>query len=57
MSKTEQRFLTEAYLKYVEGINPRRTPLIGKRAISGWKLAEFAYRNQIQHRFLFPVNP
>jgi len=25
-------------LKYVEGGNPRRTPLIGKIAIYGWKL-------------------
>jgi len=28
----------EAYFKYVEGGNPRRTPLIGKIAIYGWKL-------------------
>jgi hypothetical protein len=38
MSKTAQGFSPEAYLKYVEGGNPRRTPLIGKRAISEWKL-------------------
>ena len=38
MSKTAQGFLPEAYLKYVEGGNPRRTPLIGKIAIYGWKL-------------------
>jgi len=30
--------LPEAYLKYVEGGNERRTPLIGKIAIYGWKL-------------------
>jgi len=28
----------EAYFSYVEEVNPRRTLLIGKRAISGWKL-------------------
>jgi len=38
MSKAAQGFLPEAYLKYVEGGNPRRTPLIGKIAIYGWKL-------------------
>jgi len=32
------RVYDEAYLSYVEKVNPRRTPLIGKRAISGWKL-------------------
>gem|GEM_PF-5291867 len=29
---------------YVEEVNLRRTQLIGKRAISGWKLVVFAYR-------------
>ena len=38
MSKAAQGFSPEAYLKYVEGGNPRRTPLIGKTAIYGWKL-------------------
>ena len=38
MSKAAQGFLTEAYFLYVEGGNPRRTPLIGKIAIYGWKL-------------------
>jgi len=38
MSKAAQGFVPEAYLKYVEGGNPRRTPLIGKRTIYGWKL-------------------
>ena len=33
MRKAAQGFLPEAYLKYVEGENPRRTPRIGKRAI------------------------
>ncbi len=28
----------EAYFSYVQGVNPRRTQRIGKRAISGWKL-------------------
>ncbi len=30
----------EAYLSYVEEVGPRRTQLIGKRAISGWKLTK-----------------
>ena len=38
MSKAAQGFSPEAYLKYVEGGNPRRTPLIDKIAIYGWKL-------------------
>ena len=37
MSKAAQGFSPEAYLKYVEGGNPRRTPLIGKITIYGWK--------------------
>ena len=32
------RVYAEAYMEYAAGENPRRTPLIGKRAISGWKL-------------------
>jgi hypothetical protein len=28
----------EAYCSYVEEVIPRRTQLVGKRAISGWKL-------------------
>jgi len=32
------RVYDEAYFSYVEKVNPRRTQLIGKRAISGWKL-------------------
>jgi 3-oxoacyl-[acyl-carrier protein] reductase len=28
----------EAYYEYVEDVNPRRTQLIGEKAISGWKL-------------------
>jgi len=39
MSKAAQGFLPEAYFLYVEGGNPRRTPLIGKIAIYGWTLA------------------
>jgi hypothetical protein len=38
MGKAAQGFLSEAYIEYVEGRNPRRTQLSGKRAISGWKL-------------------
>jgi hypothetical protein len=34
MSKAAQGFVPEAYLKYVEGGNPRRTQLIGKITIS-----------------------
>ena len=30
----------EAYCSYVENVNQRRTQLVGKRAISGWKLIE-----------------
>ena len=33
MSKAAQGFLSEAYFKYVEGKNPRRTQSSGKRAI------------------------
>jgi hypothetical protein len=32
-----QGFSPEAYYMYVEGGNPRRTPIIGKIAIYGWK--------------------
>jgi hypothetical protein len=42
MSKAAQGFSPEAYLKYVEGGNPRRTPLIGEIAIYGWKLIKIA---------------
>ncbi len=35
------RVFAEAYIGYVAGGNPRRTTLIEKRAISGWKLAKF----------------
>ena len=38
MSKAAQGFSPEAYFLYVEGGNQRRTPLIGKIAIYGWKL-------------------
>jgi len=43
MSKATHGFSPEAYLKYVEGGNPWRTPLIGKIAIYGWKLAKPCY--------------
>jgi len=42
MSKAAQGFSPETYLKYVSGGNPRRTPLIGKIAIYGWKLIKEA---------------
>jgi hypothetical protein len=32
------RAYDEVYGSYIEEVNPRRTQLIGKRAISGWKL-------------------
>ena len=32
------RVYNEAYCLYVEKVNPRRTQLGGKKAISGWKL-------------------
>ena len=35
--EAETRVYDEAYWSYVEEVNPRWTPLIGKRAISGWK--------------------
>ncbi len=35
------RGYAEAYMKYVAGENPRRTQLLGKRAISGWKPVRF----------------
>jgi len=43
MSKAAQGFSPEAYFSYVEGGNPRRTPLIGKIAIYGWKLTQDAF--------------
>jgi len=42
MSKAAQGFSPKVYLKYVEGGNPWRTPLIGKIAIYGWKLIKLA---------------
>jgi len=32
------RVYAEAYMTYAASENPRRTLIIGKRAISGWKL-------------------
>ena len=43
MSKAAQGFSPGAYFLYVEGGNPRRTPLIGKIAIYGWKLIRKVY--------------
>ena len=43
------RVYDEAYQSYVEEVNLRRTQLIGKRAISGWKrIIEFDLR-KAQH--------
>jgi hypothetical protein len=33
---------------YVEGGHPRRTPIIGKIAIYGWKLSELEGHNEIK---------
>jgi len=46
MSKAAQGFSPEAYFLYVEGGNPRRTPLIGKIAIYGWKLTKIRMRSR-----------
>jgi hypothetical protein len=51
MSKAAQGFLPACpaciwrggVLQYVEGGNPRRTPLIGKITIYGWKLKQFLH--------------
>jgi len=45
MSKAAQGFSSEAYVQYIEGGNPRRTPLIGKIAIYGWKLSRYYIAN------------
>ncbi len=39
VQQTAQGFLSEAYLKYVEGKNLRRTQHIGKRSIYNQKLS------------------
>jgi hypothetical protein len=36
---------------YVEEVNPRRTQLIGKRAISGWKLINPACNLNLRTEF------
>ena len=36
--QVDTRVYDEAYLSYVEEVNPRRTQFIGKRAISRWKI-------------------
>jgi hypothetical protein len=46
MSKAAHGFSPEAYLKYVEGGNPWRTPLIGKIAIYGWKLTKLLQKEK-----------
>jgi hypothetical protein len=37
------RVFVEAYTEYAADGNPRRTPLIGKRTIYGWKLGRNEY--------------
>jgi hypothetical protein len=41
MHQGRTRVYDEAYCSYVEKVNPRRTLLVGKRAISDWKLISF----------------
>jgi hypothetical protein len=41
------RVFVEAYRSYSANGNPRRTPLIGKRAIYGWKLEMSGNQDQI----------
>ena len=38
------RIYDEAYLSYVEKVNPRRTQIGRKRAISGWKIVNTGRR-------------
>jgi hypothetical protein len=38
MSKVAQGYLSRRTFRYAVDGNPRRTPLIGKRANFGWKL-------------------
>ena len=56
MSKAAQGFALRCTAEYAADGNPRRTPLIGEKAISGWKLAKFSYCDKIHHRFLFTIN-
>jgi hypothetical protein len=51
MSKAAQGFSPEAYLQYVEGGSPRRTPLIGKIAIYGWQLIKSYPVSQVNRHF------
>ena len=46
--QADTRVDDEAYFSYVEKVNPRRTPLIGKRAISGWKLISESHNMEIK---------
>ena len=55
MSKAAQGFALRRTAEYAADGNPRRTPLIGKKAISGWKLAKFSYCDKIHHRLLFTI--
>ena len=57
MSKAAQGFSLEAYFLYVEGGNPRRTPLIGKIAIYGWKLANQTKGNTMKINSLMITDP
>jgi hypothetical protein len=47
----QARVLARGVRLYVEGGNPRRTPLIGKIAICGWKLA-ISGTETVPHAFL-----
>jgi hypothetical protein len=46
-----QGFSPEAYYMYVEGVNPRRTQIIGKITIYGWKLIS----HRLNHDFPFEI--
>jgi hypothetical protein len=56
MSKAAHGFSLRRTFEYAAGGNPGRTPLIGKMAIFGWRLSEFAYRDEVQHRLIFTVD-
>ena len=56
MSKAAQGFALRCTAEYAADGNPRRTPLIGEKAISGWKLSKFSCCDKIHHRFLFTIN-
>jgi hypothetical protein len=60
MSKAAQGFSYEAYILYVEWGNPRRTTLIVKIAIYGWKLIKEPLQFLGQYDWQYPggsLNP